>query len=37
MNLCMQDDPSGQKILGLAPADMARVPPFHNSNKNIFW
>jgi hypothetical protein len=23
----MQDDPIGRKIVGLAPADMARLPP----------
>jgi hypothetical protein len=33
----MQDDQIGQKIAGLAPADMARLhTPFHYSNKNIF-
>jgi hypothetical protein len=27
MHLCMQDDQIGEKIVGLAPADMARLPP----------
>jgi hypothetical protein len=27
MHLCMQDDQIGPKIIGLAPADMARLPP----------
>jgi hypothetical protein len=27
MHFCMQDDQSGPKIVGLAPADMARLPP----------
>jgi hypothetical protein len=27
MHLCMQDDQIGPKIEGLAPADMARLPP----------
>jgi hypothetical protein len=27
MHLCMQDDQIVQKIVGLVPADMARLPP----------
>jgi hypothetical protein len=33
MHFCMQDDQIGQKIVGLAPADMARLPPSINPTK----
>jgi hypothetical protein len=33
MHLCMQDDQIGPKIIGLAPADTARLPPSITSTK----
>jgi hypothetical protein len=33
MHLCMQDNQTGPKIMGLAPADMARLPSSINPTK----
>jgi hypothetical protein len=33
MHLCMQDDQIAQKLMGLAPADMARLPYLINTKK----
>jgi hypothetical protein len=33
MHLCMQDDQIGQKFIGLAPAEMARLPHLINTKK----
>jgi hypothetical protein len=32
----MQDDQIGRKLMGLAPADMARLPHLINTQQNIF-
>jgi hypothetical protein len=35
MHLCMQDDQIGQKLMWLAPADMARLPHLMNTKTMV--
>jgi hypothetical protein len=36
LHICMQDDQIGPKIVGLAPADRARLPPSIITKKKYF-